>query len=74
MLPPLRSHEQYLQFLNGQLNAISVPKAHQDVPEKLAILDLTPIRLLVLDLYNTETSLNIDNAGWADGARLGMQS
>ena len=55
MLPPLRSHEQYLQFLSDQLDAISVPKAHQDVPEKLAILDLTPIRLLVLDLYNTDT-------------------
>lgn len=51
MLPPLRPHCEYVEFVLGQLEAIKVPKAHSAVPEKLALLDLTPIRLLMLDLY-----------------------
>ena len=43
------SHNQYLQFVSEQLKTSQGPKAHQQVPEKLALLELTPIRLLVLD-------------------------
>ena len=50
MLPPLTSHQQYLSFVN--LSSTTIPLAHAEVPEKLALLDLTPIRLLVLDLYS----------------------
>ena len=50
MLPPLRPHCEYVEFVLGQLEAIQVPKAHSAVPEKLALLDLAPIRLLMLDL------------------------
>lgn len=53
MLPPLRSHNDSVQFVNDPLESIDVPKAHQQVPEKLALLDLTPMRLLMLDLYST---------------------
>lgn len=49
MLPTLLSHNQYLQFVSEQLKTSQGPKAHQQVPEKLALLELTPIRLLVLD-------------------------
>jgi len=54
MLPPLRSHSEYVEFVNDSLEFIEIPKAHATVPEKLALLDLTPIRLLMLDLYCPE--------------------
>ena len=54
MLPTLLSHNQYLQFVSEQLKTSQGPKADQQVPEKLAFLELTPIRLLVLDLYTTD--------------------
>ena len=55
MLRPLRAHDQYVDFVNEQLSSIPIPKAHQQVAAKLALLDLTPIRLLVLDLYSCDT-------------------
>ena len=55
MLRPLRAHDEYVEFVNAQLGSIPIPKAHEEVPAKLALLDLTPIRLLVLDLYSCET-------------------
>ena len=51
MLPPLRSHDDYVSFLTDQLRRTEIPKAHATTPEKLALLDLTPIRLLMLPLY-----------------------
>ncbi len=54
MLPSLRSHCEYVEFVNDSLKSIEIPKAHTPVPEKLALLDLTPIRLLMLDLYCLE--------------------
>ena len=52
MLPPLRSHSDYVHFVDSCLLELSVPLAHADVPEKLALLDLTPMRLLMLPLYS----------------------
>jgi len=54
MLPSLRSHCEYVEFVNDSLKSIEIPKAHTDVAGKLALLDLTPIRLLMLDLYCLE--------------------
>ncbi|MCH8292144.1 hypothetical protein IH992_13700 [Candidatus Poribacteria bacterium] len=54
MLPPLRRHCEYVEFVNDSMKFIEIPKAHADVPEKLVLLDLTPIRLLMLDLYCIE--------------------
>ena len=51
MLPSLTSHCEYVEFVNDSLKSIEIPKAHTDVAGKLALLDLTPIRLLMLDLY-----------------------
>jgi len=54
MLPSLTSHCEYVEFVNDSLKSIEIPKAHTDVAGKLALLDLTPIRLLMLDLYCPE--------------------
>ncbi len=54
MLPPLRSHCEYVEFVNDSLQSIEIPKAHATVPAKLALLDLTPIRLLMFPLYCLE--------------------
>lgn len=51
MLPALRSHKEYIDFVKKNLNDDNIPKAHNDLPNKLELLDLTPIRLLVLPLY-----------------------
>lgn len=51
MLPPLRSHEEYIKFVWENMKNVSVPEAHKDVVDKLKLLDLTPIRLLFLPLY-----------------------
>lgn len=52
MLPPLRSHQDYLHFLDSCLSEVPIPLAHEEVPAKLALLDLTPMRLLMLPLYS----------------------
>lgn len=52
MLPSLRCHDEYVKFVNDRLGSICVPKAHCEVPEKLWLLDLTPIRVLMLNLYS----------------------
>lgn len=54
MLRPLRSHDEYVEFVNAQLESIPIPTAHEEVPAKLALLDLTPIRVLMLDLYSSD--------------------
>ncbi len=40
MLPPLRRHCEYVEFVNDSMKFIEIPKAHADVPEKLVLLDL----------------------------------
>lgn len=52
MLPALRSHQEYLEFLQEQLPKTTIPKAHEHVVEKLRLIDLTPIRLLLLPFYS----------------------
>lgn len=47
----LRSHKQYVCFVNKHLQPVQIPKAHEDVIMKLKLLDLTPLRLLFLPLY-----------------------
>ena len=55
MLPILRSHKEYIKFVQQNLNNDSIPKAHDDVPNKLKLLDLTPIRLLSMPLYSKDS-------------------
>ena len=52
MLPSLRSHDEYIKFVKQNLNDDTIPKAHDDVPNKIKLLDLTPIRLLSLPIYS----------------------
>jgi hypothetical protein len=54
VLPNLRSHKEYIDFVKQYLNDDNIPKAHDDVPEKLKLLDLTPIRLLALPIYSSK--------------------
>jgi hypothetical protein len=54
MLPSLRSHNEYIRFADRHIQKIQVPKAHDDVPDKLKLLDLTPLRLLFLPLYSSD--------------------
>ena len=61
MLPSLRSHEEYIQFVSENLKNVSIPEAYKDVVDKLKLLDLTPLwkrehhyrplRLLFLPLF-----------------------
>jgi hypothetical protein len=55
VLPNLRSHKEYIQFVQKNLDDKHIPKAHDDVFDKLKLLDLTPIRLIALDLYSPES-------------------
>jgi len=52
MLPNLRSHKEYISFVDKHIPNVQIPKAHDDVPDKLKLLDLTPIRLLFMSLYS----------------------
>jgi hypothetical protein len=52
VLPNLRSHKEYINFVKQNLNDNNIPKAHDDVPDKL--IDLTPIRLLALHIYSSK--------------------
>ena len=54
MLPSLRSHKEYIKFVEKNLNDNIIPKAHDDVHDKLKLLDLTPIRLLSLPIYSSK--------------------
>ena len=54
MLPSLTSHDEYVDFVNDVLESIETSKVHTDVAGNLALLDLTPIRLFMLDLYCLE--------------------
>ena len=54
VLPYLRSHREYINFVEQKLNDDNIPKAHDNVPEKLKLLDLTPIRLLALPIYSSK--------------------
>jgi len=55
MLPSLRSHKEYISFIDKHIHSsdksVQIPKAHDDVPDKLKLLDLTPLRLLFMPLY-----------------------
>jgi len=53
MLPALRSHEQYVKFSNKLIENIHIPKVHDDVPSKLMLIDLTPLRILFTTLYSS---------------------
>lgn len=53
MLPALRSHQEYLEFLQEHLPKTTIPKAHEHVVAKLKLIDLTPIRLLLLPFYSS---------------------
>lgn len=53
MLPALRSHEQYVKFANKLIENIHIPKVHNDVPSKLMLIDLTPLRILFMNLYSS---------------------
>jgi hypothetical protein len=61
MLPSLRSHREYIHFVNKHLETVHVPKAHEKVFEKLKLLDLTSLRLLFLPLY----CLHLGRPGYA---------
>jgi hypothetical protein len=52
VLPSLRSHDEYIKFVQQNLNDDHIPKVHDDVYNKLKLLDLTPIRLLSLPIYS----------------------
>lgn len=52
MLPSLRSHKEFISFVDKHIQSVQIPKAHDDVPDKLKLLDLTPLRLLFLPLYS----------------------
>jgi hypothetical protein len=53
MLPVLHSHKEYISFVDKHIGSIQIPKARDDVPDKLKLLDLTPLRLLFLPLYSS---------------------
>ena len=53
MLPGLRLHNEYVQFVNHNIQNVQIPKAHNAVLPKLKLLDLTPIRLFSLPLYSS---------------------
>jgi hypothetical protein len=53
VLPILRSHKEYIEFVQKNLDSERIPKVHEDVFNKLKLLDLTPIRLLSLNLYSS---------------------
>ena len=55
VLPNLRSHKEYIEFVQKNLNDDSIPKVYDDVPDKLKLLDLTPIRLLALPIYSKDS-------------------
>jgi hypothetical protein len=54
MLPVLRSHKEYISFVDKHIQNVQIPKAHDDVPGKLKLLDLTPLRLLFMPLYSSD--------------------
>ena len=51
MIASLRSHKEYIQFVNEHLQTVQIPKAHEKVVMKLKLLELTPLRLLFLPMY-----------------------
>jgi hypothetical protein len=53
ILPNLRSHQEYVKFADKRVQKIQIPKAHDDVLPKLKLLDLTPLRLLLMPLYSS---------------------
>ena len=55
VLPILRSHKEYIEFVQKNLDSERIPKVHEDVFNKLKLLDLTPIRLLSLNLYSSNS-------------------
>jgi hypothetical protein len=35
MLPNLRSHKEYISFVDKHMGSVQIPKAHDSVPDKL---------------------------------------
>jgi hypothetical protein len=58
MLPSLRSHKEFISFVDKHIQSVQIPKAHDAVPNKLKLLDLTPLRLLFLPLYRRLTVID----------------
>jgi hypothetical protein len=54
MLPILRSHKEYISFVDKHIQSVQIPKAHDNVSDKLKLLDLTPLRILFLPLYSPD--------------------
>jgi len=52
ILPPIRSHDQYVSFVRHGLIGISIPCRHRQVAYTLELLDLTGLRALVQHLYS----------------------
>lgn len=52
ILPPIRSHGQYVSFVRQNLIGLSIPCRHQHVAYTLELLDLTGLRPLVQQLYS----------------------
>jgi hypothetical protein len=51
VIAKLRSHKEYIEFVDKHVQSTPIPKAHEDVFMRLKLLDLTPLRLLFLPLY-----------------------
>ena len=54
MLPRLRSHKEFIRFVDKHIQDAQIPRASDDVLAKLKLLDLTPLRLLFLPLYSSD--------------------
>ena len=52
ILPPIRSHDQYVSFVRHGLIGIHIPCRHQHVAYALELLDLAGLRPLVAHLYS----------------------
>ena len=40
MLPSLRSHKEFISFVDKHMGSVQIPKAHDDVPHKLKLLTI----------------------------------
>jgi len=70
MLPPLRSHEEYIKFIDENLKNVSVPEVHKDVVDKLKKIDLSKFEKrssisndLMLSLLETDSGAGNQELG-----------
>lgn len=52
ILPPTRSHDQYVSFVQRAGQTVIEPRRHQHVRRDLLLLDLSPLRPIVRHLYS----------------------